>query len=237
MDGRKVICLMSDGLDSPVATYLLEKEGLEVIGLNFNNFPLVKPVKRKKPDQKRITVPRGQVKNIAQKLVNAFSHQKEFRVFLVPNGEDLKRIVEHASDPKLICVLCKRLMLKKAEQFALKLGAEFVATGEILGEQASQTIDNLWVNQSALTSTILLRPNIGLNKEEVTRIARTIGTYQHSELAAKFTCGAVPVKPSTHAKIEEVLAIEKELSLEEAIKTSFEHAQEEIFKKEVKKKQ
>jgi len=227
MANRKVVCLISDGLDSPVATFLLEKKGLEVIGLNFNNFPLVKPAKK---SEKQL-IPKGQIKNIAQKLVKAFTHQRSFELYIVPNGNDLKRIVEQSTDPKIICVLCKRLMLRKAEQFALKLNAKFVATGEILGEQASQTINNLWVNESVLTSTILLRPNIGLNKEEIIDIARSIGTYQHSELAAKFTCGAVPEKPSTQAKLKEVIAVEKKIGLEKAIQESFERTQREIFYK------
>ncbi|RLI70211.1 MAG: hypothetical protein DRP02_08480, partial [Candidatus Gerdarchaeota archaeon] len=74
MANRKVVCLISDGLDSPVATFLLEKKGLEVIGLNFNNFPLVKPAKK---SEKRL-IPKGQIKNIAQKLVQAFTHQRSF---------------------------------------------------------------------------------------------------------------------------------------------------------------
>ena len=230
---KKAICLISDGLDSPVATYLLENQGIEVIGLNFDNSPFVIPVnntpsnnsKRKSEDNEK------QILNIAKKLVSKFKKQKVFTLYYLPHGEDLGNIIKNSDDVRLTCVLCKRLMLKKAQYIAQKINAELIATGDILGEQASQTIDNLQSIQEALEEKILIRPNIGLNKEEVINIARKIGTFQFSEKAAKYTCSAVPNKPSTKADLNRIKKAEEKLELQKMVKNSFEQAKIYTFKK------
>ncbi|MHA1221020.1 MAG: hypothetical protein ACTSQB_04735 [Candidatus Heimdallarchaeota archaeon] len=224
MKKRKAVCLISDGLDSPVATYLLERKGIEVVGINFDNKPLVVPVKKIQAKGSNIIII-GQITNIASCLVSAFSHQKSFDLYIVPNGMDLKKIVELTDDPQIICLLCKRLMLRKAEQMAIELDADFIATGEILGEQASQTIDNLRNIESVLTTKQLLRPLVGINKEEVIEISRKIGTYQHSEKSAKYTCGAVPNKPATHTKIDRILEAERKLNIQEITENCIEKSQ------------
>ncbi|MBN1328884.1 MAG: tRNA 4-thiouridine(8) synthase ThiI [Candidatus Heimdallarchaeota archaeon] len=207
MTKQKAICLISDGLDSPVATFLTEQKGLEVIGINFDNKPLITFTQNEKFDEK-IEPIKNQITNIASALVKAFKEQNEFNLYIIPNGQDLKHIVDHTKDPQIICVLCKRLMLKKAEQVAVQLDADFIVTGEILGEQASQTIDNLRNVESVLKTKQLLRPLIGLNKEEVINISRKIGTNTFSELSAKYNCAAVPNKPATHAISERIIEAE-----------------------------
>ncbi len=229
---RKAICLISDGLDSPVATFLIEQSGVEVIGLYFDNKPMIKPSKMKnvkensstKIKDERKLFPESQILNISQALVNSFQNQTDFKLYIVPNGKDLQKIVQESKEPKLNCILCKRLMLKKAEKLAGNLNAEYIVTGEILGEQASQTIENLRIIESALTGKRLIRPNLGLNKEEVIKISREIGAYKYSEIAAKYTCAAVPDKPSTHGNLERVLQTEKNLITEEMIETSLQNA-------------
>ncbi len=228
MQKKKVICLISDGLDSPVATFLLEQKGLHVIGIHFNNKPFVGKSKYHKNKAKPSEDPipskilfSQQIEPIAYKLVHAFQSQKSFELYIVPHGEDLGEIIKNSGDEKITCILCKRLMLKKAEYFANQVGATLIATGDILGEQASQTIDTLKLIESSLSSTRLIRPNIGLNKEEVIAISRKIGTYQHSELAAKFTCTAVPTKPSTRAAEERIELAEAKLNFDEMIVKSW----------------
>lgn len=229
---KKVICLISDGLDSPVATFLLEQKGLHVIGIHFNNRPYVgesKYHKNKAQPTEELLIPNKllfsqQIEKIAYKLVHAFQSQKSFDLYIVPHGEDLGEIISYSEDEKITCVLCKRLMLKKAEHFANQVGATLIATGDILGEQASQTIDNLKLIESSLSNTRLIRPNIGLNKEEVIIISRKIGTYQHSELAAKFTCTAVPTKPVTKATDERIELAEAKLNFDKMIEKSWEKA-------------
>ncbi|MHA1125895.1 MAG: hypothetical protein ACTSQX_09740 [Candidatus Heimdallarchaeota archaeon] len=226
---KKAVCLMSDGLDSPIATFLIEQTGLEVIGVNFSNFPLVGFTKSKEVAPKKEII--SQVPNIAQTLVNQFSKQKTFDVYFMPQGEDLDTIINSIDNQKLVCVLCKRLMLRKAERVAKEVGAEILVTGEILGEQASQTLENLKLIDSVLEAATLVRPNVGLNKEEIIRKSRELNTYQHSELAAKYTCLAVPNKPSTKAKLEDVLKAEQQVNIDEMITSSWNSATKMSFSK------
>lgn len=226
---KKTVCLISDGLDSPIATFLIEQKGLEVIGVNFSNYPLVGLAKSNEVVQQKDIL--SQVPNIAQTLVNQFSKQNNFDVYFMPHGEDLETIIKSIDNQKLVCVLCKRLMLRKAEKVATEVGAEIIVTGEILGEQASQTLENLKLIDSVLTSTTLVRPNVGLNKEEIIRKSRVLGTYQHSELSAKYTCLAVPNKPSTKAKLEDVLEAEKKVNFDKMIASSWNSATKISFSK------
>ena len=237
---RKAVCLISDGLDSPIATFLMERSGVEVIGLNFDNKPMVKPSKMKKqPKEGTVTAVKeeksiisiSQIRNIAQALVNSFQNQTSFELYVAPNGKDLEKIVLESKDPKINCILCKRLMLRKAEELARNINADYIVTGEILGEQASQTIENLRTIESVLSEKKLIRPNIGLNKEEVIKLSREIGAYKFSEIAAKYTCAAVPIKPATQAHLDRIVTAEKYLISEKMIETSFQKANKYVLKK------
>lgn len=232
---KKAICLLSDGLDSPVATFLLEKMGIEVIGINLNNKPFIGNIQRSNhnisSDIKFSELNSNQIKNIAQTLLNVFKKQDKFTLFRMPHGEDLRQIIEQSNDNKITCVLCKRLMLRKARFVAKNLKADIIATGDILGEQASQTIDNLQAIQEVLKDIQLIRPNLGLNKEEVIQIARKIGTYQFSELAAKFTCLAVPNKPATIVSLNRIEKAEQKLGIEDMVKSSWNQVEKFTFAK------
>ncbi len=237
---RKAVCLISDGLDSPIATFLMERSGVEVVGLNFDNKPMVKPSKMKK-QQKEGTVTTikeeksiisiSQIRNIAQALVNSFQSQTSFELYVAPNGKDLEKIVLESKDPKINCILCKRLMLKKAEELARNINADYIVTGEILGEQASQTIENLRTIETVLSDKKLIRPNIGLNKEEVIKLSREIGAYKFSAIAAKYTCAAVPNKPSTQAHLDRIVTAEEYLITTNMIETSLRNANKYVLKK------
>jgi len=238
---RKAVCLISDGLDSPIATFLIERSGVEVVGLNFDNKPMVKPSKKKKQqkegtvtaikEEEKSIISISPIRNIAQALVNSFQNQSSFELYVVPNGKDLEKIVIESKDPKINCILCKRLMLKKAEVLARNINADYIVTGEILGEQASQTIENLRTIESVLSEKKLIRPNIGLNKEEVIQLSREIGAYKFSEIAAKYTCAAVPIKPATQAHLDRIVTAEKYLISDKMIDTSLQKANKFVLKK------
>ena len=122
-------------------------------------------------------------------------------------------------------------MLKKAEELARNINADYIVTGEILGEQASQTIENLRIIETVLSDKKLIRPNIGLNKEEVIKLTREIGTYKFSEIAAKYTCAAVPNKPATQAHLDRITAAEEYLITDNMIETSLRNANKYVLKK------
>jgi thiamine biosynthesis protein ThiI len=228
----KAICLISDGIDSPVATFLISQKNIEVIGIHFDNKPMIAPVKKyaSKQDNLLYSESEKQIHNIAQQLVNSFETQTTFDLYTVPNGEEL-RIIKNSDDPKLTCILCKRLMVRKAEVLAEQIDADYIVTGEILGEQASQTIDNLSNIQDALREKQLIRPIIGINKDEITIIARKIGTMPFSEKASKFTCTAVPNRPAISAQLERIYRLENKLEIEKFIEISVRKAKKTVFKK------
>ena len=120
------------------------------------------------------------------------------------------RIME-SPEPRLRCVLCKRSMYRIASAFAMGNDARGIVTGESLGQVASQTLDNLYVLDGA-TDIPVLRPNIGLDKVEIEDIARRIGTYEVTARKVE-GCTVVPDKPTTKARMEQVLQLEEELGL------------------------
>jgi len=108
------------------------------------------------------------------------------------------------------------MMYRVAEKIARMEGAEAIVTGEIIGEHASQTPTNLRVINTAVTQVTILRPLIGMNKQEVEELARKIGTFDTSTKPAT-CCAGSPPKPRTRARPEEILKAEERLSIEAMI--------------------
>jgi thiamine biosynthesis protein ThiI len=109
------------------------------------------------------------------------------------------------------------MMYRVAEKIAQREGAQAILTGEIIGEHASQTLTNLRVINTAVTQVVILRPLIGMNKQEVEELARKIGTFDVSTKPAS-CCTGPPPKPRTKAKPEEIQQAEKHLNIKEMIK-------------------
>jgi thiamine biosynthesis protein ThiI len=135
-----------------------------------------------------------------------------FGLYTAPFGDIMTRISE-AEIPSLKCVLCKRSMYRVAENFAYEKKAKGIITGESLGQVASQTLDNLYILDSAVNIPVL-RPLIGLDKVEIERFGRTIGTYDITAVSVD-GCTVVPRRPTTRANIAQVLKMEEELNLRE----------------------
>jgi thiamine biosynthesis protein ThiI len=134
------------------------------------------------------------------------------KLYIVKYGKNLEEITKGAPR-RLTCILCKRLMYRVAERIADEVGAEGLVTGEAIGEQASQTLRNLRILDEAAERYPVHRPLLSFDKAETERLARKIGTYEVSAKSAK-GCEAVPYKPATKAKLEEVLKAEDGLKIE-----------------------
>jgi len=192
----RLVSLLSGGIDSPVAMWMMMKRGVEVYPLFMDQRPYVGD-------------------DYVWRAVNAFKVlsryiPEESELYAAPFGEVMRRIVE-APKPRLRCILCKRSMYRVASAFAEAIGARGIITGESLGQVASQTLDNLAILEEA-ASLPVLRPLIGLDKVEIEHIAMRIGTY---EVTAKAVhgCTVVPDKPATRARLEVVRELEEELGL------------------------
>jgi len=182
----KAVYLVSGGIDSPAAAYLGIKRGWSPLFVYFDNYPFT----GKDTEERALST----VKKI--KSVTGV----EGEVLIVPHGRDLDLFVKGRRN--LTCLLCKRMMYRKAERIASDHGCKAIVTGEILGEQASQTLRNLILN-SAVINTPIIRPLIGMNKREVEGIARSIGTLEISATKAQ-DCTAASIKARTRARAEEL---------------------------------
>ena len=193
----KLVALISSGIDSPVAAYLLSKKTDELILLHADNRPFTDD----REIEKFITLARHLKTLVPSKL----------SALLLPHGQTLEAYKIHCNN-KYTCVICKRMMLRYAESIARKEQADAVVMGDSLGQVASQTLQNLRVVEQAVTIPIL-RPLIGFDKEDTIKIAKQIGTFDLS-IAPADGCAAVPTKPSTQARLEHILAEEKKIDVD-----------------------
>ncbi len=195
---KKAIALISGGIDSPVATYLMMQKGVEVIALHMDNRPFT--------DDKYVEKAIALVRKLEQIT------GKKIKMYLAPHGGALMEFAKNCKI-NLECVLCKRMMLRVARRVAEMEGADAIITGESLGQVASQTLQNIRTEYQAAEGALILRPLIGLDKEEIIEIAKEIGTFDLS-IQPGLCCTIVPEKPATRAKLGDVLEEEKKLEMD-----------------------
>ena len=187
----KILMLISGGIDSPVASYLLMKRGADLTFLHYKtNDEILKKVKN---------------------LINIIeSYAPKSLDLIVEDHRDLLKNViinlESMRERKWTCVFCRYSMLKRAEEIARGLGALAIGTGESLGQVASQTLNNISVENIA-TNMPVLRPLIGLDKIEIENIARKIGTFNTSISIKGCGCPFLPMHPITSASIEKFIKL------------------------------
>jgi len=199
---EKVVCLVSGGIDSPVAACLAIKKGCVPIFLYYDNTPFTDETTKQRAMD---TI----------KKLKKHTSEKRVRLYVIPHGEDLAEILRNCPR-NLTCILCRRMMYRVAERVALMENAPAMVTGEIIGEHASQTLRNLRVESEAISQVSILRPLAGLDKLEVEKLARETGTFDASTKPAS-CCSAPPRKPRTRARFEEVKKAEQHLNIEEMI--------------------
>jgi len=203
----KFISLISSGIDSPVAVYLLSKIADEIILVHGD----IRPFTDDRENEK--------FKKLAKHLDKITSCK--IKVIVMPHGNSLNEYKQNCTD-RYTCVFCKRMLLRYAEKIAEKEKADAIIMGDSLGQVASQTLQNIRVIDQAVSIPVL-RPLIGLDKEDVVKIAKEIGTYDLSILKAE-GCNAVPNKPSTMAKIEAILDEENKIDVKNLVKKAVEQS-------------
>jgi thiamine biosynthesis protein ThiI len=196
----KFVSLVSSGIDSPVATYMLTKREADVVLVHADN----RPFTNDREIEKFLLLAKYLKQHISGTV----------KAYRVPHGNTLSVIKEKCT-PKYTCVLCKRMLVRYAETIAEQEQGDAIVMGDSLGQVASQTLYNIRVVEQAVHVPVL-RPLIGFDKEEITRIAKTIGTYNLS-IQPSQGCSAVPDKPSTRARLDEVLAEEEKIHVDELV--------------------
>jgi len=206
----RAVCLLSGGMDSPVACWLVMRRGCPIIPVYLDNTPYTDERAREKAID-------------TAKVLFEWAVGFPKRIYIVPHGQNLKEIKEKCPE-NLTCILCKRLMYRIAERIADRENAEGIVTGEAIGEQASQTLSNLRILSQAVKNYPIHRPLLGLEKTEIEELARKIGTYEISARPAK-NCTAAPKRPATRTNLKRVLEAEDKLDVDAMVDRSVRNAE------------
>jgi thiamine biosynthesis protein ThiI len=209
----RVVSLISGGIDSPVAAYRMMQRGCRLIFVHFHSAPYLDKTSQEKVRQ----------------LVTALTrHQFQSRLYMVPFGEIQRQIVAAVNRP-LRVILYRRMMLRIAEGLARKEKAKALVTGESLGQVASQTLENMAVIQQAAALPIL-RPLVGMDKQEIIDQARRIGSFEISSIPDQDCCQLfVPKHPATKSTLWEVEEDESRLDIAALLRSGIDGAAAEEF--------
>ena len=200
----RVVVMLSGGIDSPVAAWHMMKRGCPASYVHFHSYPLVDRSSMEKATE------------LAQLLSR---HQNRSEVFFAPLSEIQKRVIVE-TPPSYRVLLYRRFMLRIAQNLARQAGAKAIVTGESCGQVSSQTLDNIAVVDK-LADMPVLRPLIGMNKEEIVGMARDIGTFPISIQPDQDCCSLfVPKHPETRAKMSVIERLEEGLPVDEMVAES-----------------
>jgi tRNA uracil 4-sulfurtransferase len=209
----RVVSLISGGFDSPVAAYRMMQRGCRLIFVHFHGSPYQDKTSQEK------------VRDLVRTLTR---HQFQSRLYIVPFGEIQRQIVVSVARP-LRVVLYRRMMLRIAEAIARQEKAKALVTGESLGQVASQTLENMAVIEQAALLPIL-RPLVGMDKQEIIDQARRIGTFETSSIPDQDCCQLfVPKHPATKAQFGEVEEAETGFDVKALVRLGLDGAVKEDF--------
>jgi thiamine biosynthesis protein ThiI len=204
----KALLLLSGGIDSPVAGYMIAKRGVQIEGIHFESFPYTSERAREK------------VFELAREISQ---YTGSFNLHVVSLTHIQEELVK-ACDEDYFTLLLRRYMMAIADRLAHKLGCGGLITGESLGQVASQTMQAIGVTDPVATLPVF-RPCIGLDKEEIVQIARKIGTFETSIQPFEDCCTVfTPKHPRTRPELAKVLAEEQKLDFEALVQEALDGA-------------
>jgi thiamine biosynthesis protein ThiI len=203
--GRAML-LLSGGIDSPVAGYMIAKRGVTLDATYFHAPPYTSERAKQK------------VVDLAKQVAK---YSGPIRLHVV-NFTDVQLAIYEKCPHDELTIIMRRYMMKIAEHFAKENGDLGLITGESIGQVASQTMESLYVTNSVCEMPVF-RPLIGFDKSEIVEIARKIGTLEISEQPFEDCCTVfTPRHPATHPKMEKILEGESRLEEEELIQRALE---------------
>ncbi|WP_042474619.1 tRNA uracil 4-sulfurtransferase ThiI [Bacillus ndiopicus] len=197
----KSLLMLSGGIDSPVAGYLMMKRGVRIEAIHFYSPPYTSEHSLQK------------VKDLANELTKFGA---KIRLHIIPFTE-IQVLIKERVPENMTMTTTRRMMLRIADKVREEIGALAIVTGESLGQVASQTLESLTAIND-VTSTPILRPLIAADKLDIIHIAERIGTYETSVLPYEDCCTIfTPARPKTKPKIEKVAHYESFTDFDELI--------------------
>ena len=209
LSGRSVF-LISGGIDSPVAAWLLIRKGVEPVFTYFDNYPLC--------DQAAESIALETIRKVREQ-----AKLRDARVFVVSHSPDLQEILLKCP-AKFACILSRRVMFRVAERIAERENCSAIVTGDAVGQKASQTLQNIVAADCVLSKVRVLRPLVGMNKLQIVKYAKEIGTYEISIRPGVASCGVPTNNPSTSARRDRLKEVEAALDIEAMVVRDVENA-------------
>lgn len=204
--GGKGLLLISGGIDSPVAGYMMAKRGMKVDCLHFHSYPYTNEQAKEK------------VADLA-KILSGYTQCTRLNVVSVTH---IQEQIHEKCAPELMITLLRRFMYRIAERYAKKIGAQCLITGESLGQVASQTIEGMTSSNAVVESMPVLRPLVGFDKNEIIEKSVQIGAYETSILPFEDCCTVfLPDFPAIRPKLSFILSEETKLDVEGLIEEAF----------------
>lgn len=186
------------------------RKGVDAVFAYFDNYPLC--------DQAAKQIALDAIQRVCEQV-----ESESARVYVVSHSPDLKEILTRCP-VKYACILSRRVMFRVAESIALQEGCQAIVTGDALGQKASQTLQNMVAADNVVARIPVLRPLVGMNKLQIERCARQIGTYPISIRPGVATCGVPTDNPTTSAKRERLREAESALDLEGMVRRDLKDA-------------
>ncbi len=211
--GRSLM-MISGGIDSPVASYLLMKRGIELSFIHYASPPYTSS---------------QVIEKLKDLLTELLPYQSKINLYIIPFTKIQEEIYNHAFEGYPVTIM-RRMMYRIAEKLANKLHIYSISNGESLGQVASQTIESLYVINK-VTSMPIIRPLSAMDKIDIIEISKKINTYDISIRPYEDCCTIFPVKnPKTHPKEEDCLKIESKFDYESLIEDAINNVTKEVIK-------
>lgn len=214
-NGRAAL-LLSGGIDSPVAGYMVAKRGVELCAVHFYSYPYTSERAKEK------------VLSLAKILAG---YCGSLPVYIVP-FTDIQLEINRKCPNEQLTIIMRRMMMYIANEIADQTGSLALVTGESIGQVASQTMQSLVVTDDA-SEIPVFRPLIGMDKEEITKIAREIGTFETSILPYEDCCTVfTPKHPNTRPSLDKIKKSESMLDTDSLVKAAVQGVERIVLKRE-----
>lgn len=209
----KALLLLSGGIDSPVAGWMVGKRGVDIEAIHFHSYPFTSDRAKEK------------VMDLAKILSGYCGAFKLYSVNLLP----IQKEINEKCPEEEMTILSRRFMMKIAERVAMQNDCDALVTGESIGQVASQTVKSLHVTNSAVNIPVF-RPLIAMDKVDIIDLSQKIETYETSILPFEDCCTVfLPKHPVTQPRLEKILQSESKLDVEELINAALEDLEVEVI--------